>query len=68
MSEQVIAVGQVWRRKKDGKHIRIVRERRGWNDQFIDDWRWEGWDYKGRGEAYGFTIRDKYDLIGEGTP
>ncbi|GIG27153.1 hypothetical protein [Cellulomonas denverensis] len=57
MSEQQIEVGQIWRRKRTGRHIRIVREVRG------DDWRWEGHDYRARGASYGCYIRRDYELI-----
>lgn len=62
--EQKIQVGQIWRRKKTGKHIRIVSENRGYNGAFNDDWNWVGHDYKGRGASYGSYIRRDCELVG----
>lgn len=59
--KQQIKVGQVWRRKRDGKHIRIVRACTS-----FDDWAWKGEDYKGRGQSYGEYILRDYELVDEG--
>lgn len=66
MSEQEIKPGQVWRRKRDGRHIRIVRRRRDLTGPPADDWLWKGEDYKGRGVSYGSYIRRDYELIEQG--
>lgn len=62
--EQKIEVGQIWRRKKNGRHIRIESENRGHGGAFVDDWNWRGHDYKGRGASYGSYIRRDCELIG----
>ncbi|MFI9629235.1 hypothetical protein [Streptomyces sp. NPDC052042] len=62
--EQEIRVGQVWRRKKNGRHIRIVRERAGLHGP-SDDWAWEGEDYRGRGVSYGSYIRRDCEPVKE---
>ena len=64
MSEQEIRVGQVWRRKKSGRHIRIVRPGIDY-PWTADDWVWEGVDYKGRGASYGSYIRRDCELVEE---
>lgn len=63
--EQEIRVGQIWRRKKNGKHIRIVRQRQ-YRSAPIDDWYWVGHDYKGRGVSYGSYIRRDCELVEDG--
>lgn len=63
MPEQKIKAGQIWRRNAGGKHIRITRERLGWNGASFDDWRWEGADYKGSGVLYGHSLRLRYTLV-----
>jgi hypothetical protein len=65
MSEQEIEVGQVWRRKKDGKLILIMRQWLGGNGTLWDDWTWGGYDYEGKGQAYGDNIRARYTLESE---
>lgn len=69
MTEQQIRPGQVWRRKKDGRHIRIYRQQTEWSDDLVevdaDDWVWQGEDYKGRGFSYGKYIRRDYELVKE---
>lgn len=62
--EQKIQVGQVWRRKRNGKQIRIVRQRAGSYGP-SDDWVWAGYDYKGKGVSYGSYIRRDYELVKE---
>lgn len=56
--EQQIRTGQIWRRKRNGRHIRIVGA-----NTVHDDWRWEGHDYTGRGASYGCYIRRDCDLV-----
>ncbi|WP_217181570.1 hypothetical protein [Streptomyces sp. AC495_CC817] len=63
--EHSIHVGQIWRRKKNGKHIRIVRQRQDYSGS-IDDWYWVGDDYKGRGVSYGSYIRRDCELVKDG--
>lgn len=64
MSEQEIKVGQIWRRKKTGKLIRIERQSR---DHYgpADDWHWRGHDYKGSGVSFGSYIRRDCELVSE---
>lgn len=62
--EQKIQVGQIWRRKKTGKHIRIVRQHADFYGP-SDDWAWEGHDYKGRGMSFGSYIRRDCELVKE---
>lgn len=64
MSEQTIEVGQVWKRKKNGKLIRITRQRIFLGEP-DDDWVWEGVDYKGKGVSYGSYIRRDLELVSE---
>lgn len=64
--QQKIEVGQIWRRKKNGRLIRIARPHRYTFDptgQFYDDWEWEGHDYKGSGVSYGDYIRRDCELV-----
>lgn len=60
MSEQEIHVGQIWRRRKSGKLIRIERQYGK-----HDDWHWRGHDYKGRGVSYGSYIRRDCELVSD---
>jgi hypothetical protein len=66
MSEPVIKVGQVWRRKKDGKLILIVRAAQvqwlGVGRIPYDGFLWGGYDYEGNGQARGGHIRAHYTL------
>lgn len=64
-TEQQIRPGQIWRRKKTGKHIRIERERRSSHNIETDDGVWVGHDYKGRGVSYGSYIRRDCELISD---
>lgn len=65
MAEQEIRVGQVWRRKKSGKLIRIVGQHLPLG-LMGDDWVWAGHDYKGRGVSFGSYIRRDCELVEEG--
>ena len=64
MTEQEIKVGQVWRRKHDGREIRIERVR-----QIGPDWRggvdvhWRGVDKPGRGALFDGSLRKRYELV-----
>ena len=62
MTEQKIEVGQIWRRRKNRRLIRIV----GPANAFIgvqDSWRWEGVNYRGRGVSDGGYIRRDCELV-----
>jgi hypothetical protein len=66
VSEQEIRIGQIWRRKRNGRHIRIIGQQRGgWGGALVDDYVWEGADYKGRGYSYGTYIRRDCELVTE---
>jgi hypothetical protein len=60
-----IAVGQIWRRKKSGKLIRIERANQSAGFPAYDDWVWRGVDYTGRGVSYGGYIRRDCELVEE---
>lgn len=64
-TEQQIRPGQIWRRKKTGKHIVIKHERRSVHNVSSDDWVWEGHDYKGRGVSFGSYIRRDSELVSD---
>lgn len=57
-----VKVGQVWRRKKNGRHIVIVRENTMF-EKISDDWAWKGLDYKGHGYSYGSYIQRDCELV-----
>lgn len=61
--EQEIKIGQIWRRKKSGKLIRIERHYSSMPGIDADDWHWQGHDYKGRGVSYGWYIRRDCELV-----
>jgi len=73
--KQEIKVGQVWRRKKDGRHIEITAQDTYQTYDYEahepvtkphDDFYWRGWDYKAKGRAYGYYIRTNYELVDAG--
>lgn len=63
MTTPEVDVGQVWRRKRNGKHIYIVSPRLGFRGQDLDEWHWEGHDHRGRGFCTGSYIRKECDLV-----
>ena len=64
MTEQKIEPGQVWRRRRGGRLFRIVAP---FSATSIDDWRWEGVGYRGKGVSDGGYIRRDSELVEEAT-
>ncbi|ALJ22071.1 hypothetical protein [Microbacterium sp. No. 7] len=62
MTDQEIRVGQVWRRKRNGRLIRITRQNTHAGKP-VDDWRWNGVDYTGDGWCWGSNIRRDCELV-----
>lgn len=63
MSEQKIEPGQVWRRKSNGRLVRIEQVRHlGGMDHGVDV-TWRGADGHGRGNIFGDNLRERYELV-----
>lgn len=61
-SDQKIEVGQVWRRKNDGRLIRVERVQNvGYLTTYLDVI-WRGVDKPGRGELYEDSLRKRYEI------
>lgn len=70
MTQEIeIKVGQVWRRKKGGKLIRIARQLRTYNGSLLDDWVWESVEgRRGGNSCSGWHLRSHYILTPEAAP
>lgn len=65
MATTKVAIGQVWRRRKDGKRVRIEQVKDvGYLVPFLDI-RWTGVDYKASGQCFESSFLPRYELIEE---
>jgi hypothetical protein len=62
MVEQQVRVGEVWRRKKDGKLVEIDGVR-AWYSEF--DIAWRGQNFKGRGAIWQYNFLKNYEKVEE---
>lgn len=62
MNVPIVERGQIWRRKKDGKLVRIEAVRI-WYTEY--DVHWRGQDFKGRGAIWSFNFLKAYERAEE---
>ena len=63
MNEHIdVRPGQIWRRKRDGKLVRITKY-----DAYWQDARWVGHSFKGKGVIWAWNLDNLYELVEEGS-
>jgi hypothetical protein len=62
MGEAQVKKGELYRRKKGGQLVRVMRVAR-WETQF--DVYWEGHDFKGKGVSWEFNFIKNYTKVEE---